>query len=188
GFGALDLPAGRIAAGTAGGPLMLEDLLQRRLYNAAADLVDANVARGLGEKVAFIDPERSLSYARLQSRTFRFAAALKILGLRQEDRLLLLLPDTVDYPVAFWGAVRAGVVVIPLNTFLTIEAYGYILADSRASAIVAAAPLVRNLLPVLDRAPALRTVILLSAVAADMAAFPRHEVHGFENLLARERG
>ena len=42
---------------------MLEDLLQRRPYNAATDFVDANVARGLGDKVAFTDSERSLTYA-----------------------------------------------------------------------------------------------------------------------------
>jgi 4-hydroxybenzoate-CoA ligase len=164
---------------------MLEDLLVRRPYNAAVDLVDANVARGLGRKLAFVDPERSLTYGQLQARTFRFASALKNLGFRQEDRLLLLLPDCVDYPVAFWGAVRAGVVVIPLNTFLANEAYAYILADSRASAIVAAAPLLGKLLPVLDRAPALHKVILVAADASDKTRLPRHEIHAFEDLLAR---
>src|SRR5438132_1130065 len=113
---------------------------------------------------------------------FVSVAIYELRNLRTTSNPMILVPPlNPKFAVAFWGAVRAGVVVIPLNTFLTIEAYGYILADSRASAIVAAAPLVRNLLPVLDRAPALRTVILLSAVAADMAAFPRHEVHGFEN-------
>ena len=100
---------------------MLEDLLQRRPYNAAVDFVDANVARGLGQKVAFIDPTHSLTYGELQARTYQLAAALKALGLRQEDRLLLLLPDTVDYPVAFWGAIRAGIIAIPLNTLLSPE-------------------------------------------------------------------
>src|SRR5712672_2648067 len=165
---------------------MLEDLLQRRPYNAAADFVDANVARGLGHKVAFTDPVRSLTYGELQSRTFQFAAALRTLGLRQEDRLLLLLPDTVDYPVAFWGAVRAGVIVIPLNTFLTAEVYAYILADSRASTIVAAAPLARNILPILDRVPRLRTLVLVGAAPQDRAAFSGHDVHMFEDILARE--
>ena len=60
---------------------------------------------------------------------------MKILGLRQEDRLLLLLPDTVDYPVAFWGAVRAGVVPIPINTLLPPETIAYVLEDSRAQAL-----------------------------------------------------
>ena len=67
------------------------------------------------------------------------------LGLKREERVALLLNDTVDYPVAFWGALRAGNVAIPLNTFLTVPQYAYILADSRASALVAAAPLAQAL-------------------------------------------
>src|SRR5258708_5232975 len=84
---------------------ILEDLLQRRPYNAATDFVDANVARGRGDKVAFTDPERSLTYAQLQANSYRFAAALKALGLREENRVVLAFHDTVDYPVAFWGAI-----------------------------------------------------------------------------------
>ena len=56
---------------------MLEDVLQRRPYNAAAHFVDANVARGLGDKIAFTETQRSLTYAQLQARSCRLAAALK---------------------------------------------------------------------------------------------------------------
>src|SRR5262245_34706061 len=166
---------------------MLEDLLQRRPYNAAVDFVDANVARGLGQKVAFIDPARTLTYGELQARTFQFAAALKALRLRQEDRLLLLLPDTVDYPVAFWGTVRAGIIAIPLNTLLSPDVYAYIMADSRATAMVAAAPLARAILPILDRVPRLRTIVLLDASADDTAAFSRLDVHAFDALIAQQK-
>jgi len=74
---------------------MLDDLLTRRPYNAAVDLIDSNVARGLGSKIAFAQSTRSLTYGELQSRTCRFAWAMKSLGLRHEDRLLLLMPDTI---------------------------------------------------------------------------------------------
>jgi 4-hydroxybenzoate-CoA ligase len=166
---------------------MLDDLLQRRPYNAAADFVDTNVARGLGQKIAFIDPERTLTYGALQTQTFQFAAALKRLGLRPEDRLLLLLPDTVDYPVIFWGAIRAGIVAIPLNTLLSPDIYAYIMADSRATVLVAAAALGRNILPILDRVPQLRTVVLVDAGVDDMAAYSDIEIHRFEDLMAREQ-
>src|SRR6202023_2952776 len=114
---------------------MLEDLLQRRPYNAVTDFIDGQVARGLGEKIAFTDTDRSLSYGELQPRSCRFASALQQLGLRPEERLALLLYDTVDFPVAFWGGARAGIVVLPLNTLLTAEQYAYILGDSRASGL-----------------------------------------------------
>src|SRR5436190_12656665 len=150
---------------------MLDDLLTHRPYNAAVDLIDTNVARGLGSKIAFAQSTRSLTYAELQSRTCRFAWAMKSLGLRQEDRLLLLMPDTIDYPVAFWGAVRAGIVVIPLNTFLNAEVCAYVLADSRATALVADVTLARGLLPILHHVPRLRTLVLAGARPDDRAAF-----------------
>jgi 4-hydroxybenzoate-CoA ligase len=164
---------------------MLEDFLQRRPYNAVTDLIDVQVARGLGEKIAFTDSDRSLRYGELQALTCRFASALNGVGLRPEERLGLLLYDTVDFPVAFWGGVRAGIVVLPLNTLLTAEQYAYILGDSRTSAIVASASLARTLVPILDRLPRLRTVILTGANAADRAAFASHDVHDLADLVAR---
>ena len=122
----------------------LEDFAERRPYNAVADFVDIHIAQGRGDKIAFIDPDRSLTYRDLQTRSIRFASGLHALGLEHEDRIALLLHDTVDYPVAFWGAIRAGIVPIPLNTFLNAEQYAFILADSRASALVIAASLSRT--------------------------------------------
>jgi 4-hydroxybenzoate-CoA ligase len=168
-------------------PSMLHNFLQRRPYNAATDLVDTNVARGLGNKTAFVDSERSITFGSLQSRSFQFAAALKTLGLRPEDRIALLLYDTVDFPVVFWGAVRAGIVAIPLNTLLTAEQYAYILADSRVSTIVAAASLAKTIRSVLNRLPRLRTVVLVGAVDDDKADFCGRDVHAFENILAHEQ-
>ena len=120
----------------------------------------------------------------MQARTVRFANALRALGIAQEERVALLLHDTVDYPVAFWGTMRAGRVAIPLNTFLTVPQYAYILDDSRATALVAAAPLAQTIWPVIDRLPHLRTVILVGAIEDDKAAFPGRDVHLFEDVIA----
>ena len=164
---------------------MSDDFSERRPYNAVADFVDANVARGLGAKIAFIDPDRSLSYGDLQARSVRFANGLRALDLRREERVALLLHDTVDYPVAFWGTIRAGNVAIPLNTFLNVSQYAYILADSRASALVAAAPLAQAIWPIIDRLPYLRTVIVVGAMPEDLAAFPGRDVRLFEDIIAQ---
>jgi 4-hydroxybenzoate-CoA ligase len=177
---------------------MLEDLPQRRPYNAVTDLVDAPAARGLAGKTAFIDGESALTYGELQARSCRFGSALLDIGLRPEERLALLLYDTVDFPVAFWGSVRAGVVVLPLNTLLTAEQYAYILGDSRAAAIVASASLLKTLQPVLDRLPRLRSIIVVGGSDADRAVFAGgqgkdapgkkvREVHDLSDLLARGR-
>jgi 4-hydroxybenzoate-CoA ligase len=169
---------------------MLEDLLQRRPYNAVTDLIDAPLERGrLAGKTAFIDADRTLSYGDLQARSCRFASALSDIGLRAEERLALLLYDTVDFPVAFWGGVRAGIVALPLNTLLNAEQYAYILGDSRASAIVASASLAKVLQPILDRLPRLRTIILVGSGADDRAAFAAagRDVHDFSELVAHGR-
>jgi len=162
----------------------VDEFTERRPYNAVSDFVDANVARGLGPKLAFLDPDRSLSYAELQARSTRFGHALRALGLDGEKRVALLLHDTVDYPVAFWGAIRAGSIALPLNTFLTPAQYAYILADSRAAALVVAAPLARTIGPLLDRLPHLKTVILVGAVEDERPAFAGRAVHLFEDLIA----
>jgi 4-hydroxybenzoate-CoA ligase len=166
-------------------PVSLEEISQRRSYNAVTDFVDGNVARGFGDKIAFADPEQSITYAALQARTFQFAKTLKALGLRRENRIALILYDTVDFPVAFWGAIRAGLVAVPLNTLLTAEQYAYVLSDSRAAAVVVTAAIAPTLRSILDRLPKLRTIILVGASAKDKAAFRGREVCLLEDLLAR---
>src|SRR5205814_2781915 len=109
-------------------------------------------------------------------------SALRDIGLRTEERLALLLYDTVDFPAAFWGAVRAGIVVLPLNTLLNAEQYAYILGDSRATAIVVSASLGKMLAPILDRLRRLRTIILAAGAAADRAALSSRGVYDFAEL------
>jgi 4-hydroxybenzoate-CoA ligase len=124
---------------------------ERRPYNAVSEFVDAHIAAGREGKIAFVDPERSLTYGDLQARSVRFANALRDLGIGPEQRVALLLNDTVDYPVAFWGTIRAGCVAIPLNIYLTLPQYAYILADCRAQALVIEVSLLETIAPVLEQ-------------------------------------
>ena len=164
-------------------PPLLEDVLQRRAHNAVTDFVDGNVARGLGAKVAFTDSTRSLTYGQLQEHSYRFAAALGALGLRQENRLMLVSHDTVDHPVAFWGAIRAGILPVPVNTLLTAEQYAYLLGDSRAAGILVAASVAPIVLKLRDRLSHLRVIIVVGASVPERSQLP--DVHFFEELLAK---
>src|SRR5271166_1166027 len=165
--------------------LMLEAILQRRPYNAATDFIDANIDRGLGNKIAFTDDRRSLTYGDLQDHTYRFASALRASGLREESRLILISHDTVDFPVAFWGAVRAGVIPIPVNTLLTAEQYAYLFADSRAAAAVVAAQLAPTVLSIRARLPHLRMVMVAGTTAQERAQLP--DVVFFEDMLSQAK-
>ena len=113
-----------------------------RNYNAATDMVDAHISAGRGDKAAFIDGTETLTYALLAERTNRVANLVRTYGIGRESRIALLLQDTIDYPPAFWGAIKAGAVPVALNTLLTSEQYKYILEDSRAQAIIVSSSLI----------------------------------------------
>ena len=74
-------------------------------YNAAADLIERNLAAGRDAKTAFIDDRGQYSYAELAERTSRFAHLVRDLGVHPEQRVLLCLHDTIDFPTAFLGAI-----------------------------------------------------------------------------------
>src|ERR1043166_3060266 len=118
-----------------------------REYNAAADLIDRHVAAGRGEKNAFVDDTATLSYAALAERVARAAAALRTLGVEPEQRVAMCMLDTIDFPCIFWGALRAGIAPVPLNTLLTTDEYAYMLGDSRARIVVASDALCGRLAP-----------------------------------------
>src|SRR5690348_18430837 len=103
--------------------------------NAYDYFVDRHVREGNGGRLAFVDPWRSLTYAELAAASARFAAGLRAAGIERERRIAMVMLDTVDFPVAFWGAIRAGIVPVPINTLLPPEITGYILKDGRAAAL-----------------------------------------------------
>ena len=163
----------------------VQDFAERRPYNAATDFVDFNIAAGRSGKTAFSDGRRSLSYGELLTQSQRFAHGLRALGLRQESRIALLLLDTVDYPVAFWGSLRGGVICIPLNTLLAPEQYLYILDDSRAEAIFVSAPLLKSIEPILAKLSCIRQVIVAGGDASLPKEIAGRPVLAFEEVLER---
>ncbi len=136
------------------------------VYNAAADLLDRNLTAGRGDRIAYIDPHRQITYAQLNFEARQAANLMKSLGLRREDRVAMVMLDTVEFPVVFLGAILAGVVPIPLNTALTNETYSYMLADSRAKALFISAPCHAVLQPILGNLPDLDHVVMVGGNAA----------------------
>jgi len=112
----------------------------RSRYNAAADLLERNLASS-SQRVAFIDDFGSYTYEELAGRVDCFAGALAELGVSAEQRVLLALLDTIDFPTAFLGAIKFGAIPVPTNTLFPPADLAYLLTDSRAKLVVASAEL-----------------------------------------------
>jgi benzoate-CoA ligase len=117
---------------------MISDLPER--LNAAEDLLAPNLSRN-PDKTAIIDHRGACSYADLADRVARMAGVFERLGVKRDHRVLLCLTDTRDFPTAFLGAIRAGVIPVPLNTLLTADDYAWILHNSGAHAVFVSAEL-----------------------------------------------
>src|SRR4051794_6131086 len=87
-----------------------------RQYNFAIDILERNLAAGRGGKAAFMDARGTWSYGALAQRVERFGAVLHDLGIKPEQRILICLLDNIDWPTAFLGALKAGIVAVPVNT------------------------------------------------------------------------
>jgi benzoate-CoA ligase len=120
-------------------------------FNFAQHLIDLNAPRAA--KTAYIDDVGRLSYGELAERVRRVAAGLAALGLRREERVLLLMHDCSHWPVAFLGCLYAGVVPVAVNTLLTAEDYAYMLSHSRAQAALVSGALLPTLQAALERGP-----------------------------------
>ncbi len=106
-----------------------------RDYNFVVDLFNRFRERGWLGKPAYIDPRGPWSYGQLIGRAEKFTIALEAMT-RPEERVLMCLLDTIDWPTVFLGTLQAGRVAVPVNTLMTEDDYRFILADSRPRVLV----------------------------------------------------
>src|SRR5919106_2408319 len=110
-------------------------------FNVATWFVDRNIAEGRARMPAFHCEGRTLTYGDVHDLENRTGNVLLELGVRMEDRVLVLCLDTPEFLGAFWGAIKIGAVPIPANTLLRAQDYAYFLDDSRATVAIVSAPL-----------------------------------------------
>lgn len=156
-------------------------------YNAST-LLDRNLERGLADKVCIHWQDQPVTYGELYGRVCAFARALRSLGVRREERVLLVLDDSPAFPVAFLGAIRAGAVPIPTNPMLRADDYAYFLQDSCARVVVTDAGLLAVVQEAVAAAPeppqlvisggqAEGTLSLDELVAAHPGEYPPADTH-----------
>ena len=135
-------------------------------FNFAHHLLEANASRP--GKPAFIDDLGALTYGQLAERVGRVAAGLRAMGLRREERLLLLMHDCNDWPVSFLGAMYAGLVPVAVNTLLTADDYAYMLENSRAQAVIVSGVLLPALVSAMTKADHEVTKVIVSHPVAPL--------------------
>jgi benzoate-CoA ligase family protein len=108
-----------------------------RAFNLASYFVDRNVEEGRGGHTALVGPTGATTYAELAALTNRSGQVLRELGVRAEERILLVLADGVEFVALWYGAQKIGAVTAEAYTFLQPKDYAYYLDYTRASVVVA---------------------------------------------------
>ncbi len=139
--------------------------------NAAEVFVDVHVREGRADKPAIHCGETTVTYGALLEGVNRFGNALSGLGVRMEERVAILLPDTPEFAYAFFGSMKTGAVAIPMNTLLQPKDYEYLLNDSRSRVLVVHQSLLDRIAPVRDALGYLEHVLVVGADAEGCQRF-----------------
>jgi benzoate-CoA ligase len=146
-------------------------------FNAADYFVDRNIRQGRGHKTAVYTEYRNYTYNDIQKMTNKTANGFRELGVRADDKIMVLMIDVPQFYAVFWGAIKIGAVPIPVNTMLTPEDYEYYLNDSRARVLVIS----EQLLPLIHQIKGdlfyLRDMIVISEVSGAHIPFKQKYRH-----------
>lgn len=153
---------------------MFEDYNVPDAFNIAAFLLDRHIMEGRGDRIAAYYENRSFTYGEISQMANKMGNTLRDLGVEQENRVIICLPDSPEFLASYFGTMKIGAVPVPVSTVALPKDYLYYLNDSRAKVLIVAA----NLAPVLDelrrRLEYLKHVIVLG---------PYHTYLGFDALL-----
>ena len=161
-------------------------------FNVATHFVDRNVQEGRCAKVAIECGDERVTYQQLLENTNRVGNALLALGVRPEERVLLLLLDTPEFLYSFFGAIKIGAVAVPVNTQAKPQDYEYMLNDCRARVALVSEPL----LPLIQSIPQEKLRYLQEIVVSEVDVIGKvkqdlqsqgqrsHSHHSLQNLIA----
>jgi benzoate-CoA ligase family protein len=121
-------------------------------FNVAVPFIDRHLEAGNGARIAIRTTAEEVTYAALVERVARCGNALRRLGLAPGARLLMAVKDCPEFFYLFWGAIKAGIVPVPLNTLLRADDYAYMIGDSACAAMVYSPEFASEIEPALARA------------------------------------
>jgi benzoate-CoA ligase family protein len=130
-------------------------------FNASVYLLDRQVEAGRGGHLAVTGPAGSLTYAELAQRVAELSAGLRALGVRPEERVLLVTSDRPETVITFLALLRMGAVAVPVSTMYNGVELGELLRDTRARVVVATAEFAATTHEAIGLAPEARTLVLI---------------------------
>ena len=141
-------------------------------FNASVYLLDRQVEAGRGGHLAVTGPAGSLTYAELAQRVAAFASGLRALGVRPEERVVLVASDRPETVVTFLALLRMGAVAVPVSTMYNGAELGELLRDTRARVVVATSEFAAVTREAMSLAPEAGTLVLAGEdrAAGDRAA------------------
>jgi benzoate-CoA ligase family protein len=128
-------------------------------YNACVDLLDRNVETGRADHLAVVTRDRSVTYVELLAEVTATASGLRRLGVRPEQRVAMVMLDSIEFYDVFLGALRMGAVPAPVNPLLPARDLGVIVGASRAQVLVVSAERAAEVDAICAAAPDVSTVI-----------------------------
>ena len=145
-------------------------------YNSLIDLIGEGFSN-YAARSAYSNMGKEITYAELETHSRNFAAYLQAIGLKKGDRIALQMPNCLSYPVALFGAIRAGLVIVNTNPLYTPREMKHQFNDSGAIAIVIVANFAFNLEKVLPDCPQMKHIIVTEL--GDMLGFPKKQIVNF---------
>lgn len=127
------------------------------VFNTAVPLIDRHLEEGRGNKVAIRTVGEAVTYRELAERVNRCGNALRSLetasgGTVPGDRVLMMVKDCPEFFYLFWGAIKAGLAPVPVNTLLRASDYQYMIEDSRCAVLVYSPEYASEVVPALNAA------------------------------------
>jgi len=138
-------------------------------YSSILDIFDQSCAK-FSDQTAYVNFDKELTYAELDRLTRDFAAWLQSKGLAKGDRIALMMPNILQYPVALFGAMRAGLVIVNTNPMYTGRELKHQLTDSGAKAIVVVENFAHVLADIVDQTSVEQVI---TTKIGDLLGFPK---------------
>jgi benzoate-CoA ligase len=142
----------------------LYSLKNPEIFNSTEYFLDRNIRQGRGHKIAIYSEYRNYTYNDVQKMVNKTANAMSEVGIRIEDKIMMLMLDIPQFWAIFWGSIKIGAVPIPVNTMLTYKDYEYYLNDSRARVLAVSEELLPEINKIKGDLPYLRDMIVISEI------------------------